>query len=299
MREETVVKVRTDMCAFGMKSVDEQGEAPVLKPTGFMTNSMEVAKALDKRCPGCSRHVHLMSGRASACQVYPAGLCRAVCRGVIQQARHDAADLMSLKCETVEGDEISNVQEEPEDWRKYWDDMSGQELDAGMTRAARAEEICEIHKMGVYEKVTIEECLRETGRMPIGTRWVDTNKGDLNSPKIRSRLVAQEIARHKQPELFAATPPLEYLRFLVSCVASSQWSASPTRLMVQDVKKAYFYADATRKVYVKLPDEDKKAGEEHLCGVLRKSLYGTRDAAFNWTSAYTKVLVEDLGFEKG
>ena len=104
---------------------------------------------------------------------------------------------MSLKFETVEGDEISNVREELEDWRKYWDDMSGQELDAGMTRAARAEEICEIHKMGVYEKVTIEECLRETGRMPIGTRWVDTNKGDLKSPKIRSRLVAQEIARHK------------------------------------------------------------------------------------------------------
>ena len=76
-----------------------------------------------------------------------------------------------------------------------------------LTKAARAEEFTEIHRMGVYEKVPIEQCLRQTGRMPVGTRWVDVNKGDLNNPKVRSRLVAQEIARSKQPELFAATPP--------------------------------------------------------------------------------------------
>ena len=36
-----------------------------------------------------------------------------------------------------------------------------------------------------------------------------------------------------------------------------------------------------------------------MCGILRKSLYGTRDAAYNWTEAYTRLLVEKLGFEKG
>ena len=157
MRDDRVVRVRTDMCAFGMKSSDEQGEGPVLKPTGFMTNSMEVAKALDKRCPGCPRHVHLMSGRAAACQVYPKGLCRAVCKGVIQQARHDAADLVCLKCEAASGEQVNNVETEPEDWRKYWDDMSGQELDSKLTQAARAEEVREIHRMGVYEKVSVED----------------------------------------------------------------------------------------------------------------------------------------------
>ena len=30
-----------------------------------------------------------------------------------------------------------------------------------------------------------------------------------------------------------------------------------------------------------------------------KSLYGTSDAAYNWTEAYTKFLVKTLGFEKG
>ena len=33
--------------------------------------------------------------------------------------------------------------------------------------------------------------------------------------------------------------------------------------------------------------------------MLERSLYGTRDAAYNWTETYTKVLCEVLGFEKG
>ena len=70
--------------------------------------------------------------------------------------------------------------------------------------------------MKVYIKVAIEQCLKETGKRPIGTRWVDTNKGDKIKPKIRSRLVAQELKRDKQPELSAATPPVEYIRYLVS-----------------------------------------------------------------------------------
>ena len=115
--------------------------------------------------------------------------------------------------------------------------------------------------MGVYDKVSIEECLRETGRLPIGTRWVETNKGNLTNPKIRSHLVAQELNLSKQPKLFEATPPIEYARYLVSCVASSQFTTEPTRLMVQDVKKGYFYAPAIRKIYVKIPDEDRGPGE--------------------------------------
>ena len=115
--------------------------------------------------------------------------------------------------------------------------------------------------MGVYDKVSIEESLIETVRLPIGTRWVDTNKANRMNPKIRSRLAAQELNLSKQPELFAATPPIEYARFLISCVASSQFNTEPTRLMVQDVKKGYFYAPAIRKIYVKIPDEDRGPGE--------------------------------------
>ena len=67
--------------------------------------------------------------------------------------------------------------------------------------------------------------------------------------------------------------------------------------MINDVKKAYFYAPATRRVFVVLPDEDRLPGEEGLCALLLKSLYGTRDAAYNWTEAYTKALI-DLALPK-
>ena len=66
-------------------------------------------------------------------------------------------------------------------------------------------------------------------------------------------------------------------------------------MMTQDVKQAYFYAPATRRVFVALPDEDRLEGEEQMCALLGEPLYGTRDAAFNWTHAYTTAL-EILGF---
>ena len=44
-----------------------------------------------------------------------------------------------------------------------------------------------------------------------------------------------------------------------------------------------------------LPDGDK---EEGMCGILCKSMYGTRDAAQNWGAEYTQFM-ESIGFETG
>ena len=38
-------------------------------------------------------------------------------------------------------------------WCKYWDDITGKEIDATKAREARMEEIKEIHRMQVYKKV--------------------------------------------------------------------------------------------------------------------------------------------------
>ena len=64
----------------------------------------------------------------------------------------------------------------------YWDDTSGAVLDPALTKEARKEEIQAIRRMTVYKKVAIAMCLAETGRRPIGTRWVDVNKGDKRNP---------------------------------------------------------------------------------------------------------------------
>ena len=93
---------------------------------------------------------------------------------------------------------------------EIFDDTSGKVLDSNLVQAARQEELANgIRKQQVYVKVPLQECYDQTGCKPIGTRWVDVNKGDDKNPRIISRLVAQEINFKKRLDLFAATPPLE------------------------------------------------------------------------------------------
>ena len=148
----------------------------------------------------------------------------------------------------------------------------------------------------MWVKVDREQCCKDTDKPHIKLRWVDVNKGDGKQPKHRSRIVAKDIKTNNRPDLFAATPPIEHVKYLVSRLASSQRGRSPTRLMVQDVKKGDFLANATRKIYVELPPEEDEHGK---VGLLLKSLYGTRDAALIWTACYTSVLTDKLGFNQG
>ena len=99
-------------------------------------------------------------------------------------------------------------------------------------------------------------------------------------------------------DLFAATPPLESLKAIVSICASHQWTEEPFMIMSVDIKRAYFYAKARRAVYIEIPQEDREAGDEWKVGKLNLSLYGTRDAAQNWAAEYTATLC-NAGFVVG
>ena len=81
-----------------------------------------------------------------------------------------------------------------------------------LEEGCRAEELATVRSMKVWTKAAREECLRVTGKPPIKLRWVDVNKGDDKDPKYRSRIVAKEIRKDVRPELFAATPPIEYIK---------------------------------------------------------------------------------------
>ena len=58
-----------------------------------------------------------------------------------------------------------------------WDDVKGQELDPTLVKDARKTEMGFVGKHRVYEYSTVAECRAETGAEPVGTRWLDTNKG--------------------------------------------------------------------------------------------------------------------------
>ena len=139
------------------------------------------------------------------------------------------------------------------DWENWgceaedvYDDISGEKLDPILVKKARAEEMAEVRKHGLYEKRTIEECMRITGKRPIGVRWVDINKGDTVNPEYRSRLVAKEIKINKREDLFAATPPLETKKLLFAMAVTEgigfQRGLRRSGMKVEfiDVRRAYF-----------------------------------------------------------
>ena len=101
---------------------------------------------------------------------------------------------------------------EDEKWEIAWDDVKGGELKVGDVRAARKEEIDYMQARGIWRVVPIVECWRTPGKGPIGTRWVDTNKGSVELPDVRCRLVARDFKRkggNDREDLFAATSPAE------------------------------------------------------------------------------------------
>ena len=139
------------------------------------------------------------------------------------------------------------------------------------------------------------EALRRTCRPPLKTRWVDVNKGDERTPDIRCRLVAEEIAFRANDDVFAATPPLEALRLLLSDIASrhGRGTRPEIKMMAIDASKAHLHAMAGRELYIELPPE---AGGG--CARLRRSLYEIRDALALW-EAFVAAGLHNLGFVRG
>ena len=292
---------RIDMCAFGMVAVKDGVTGPAMKPTRIGSNSKEDLKRVAMRCPnrinpGTHEHIRLDEGRARQAQVNPAMFCEAIVSGIAAQKKLMTTGLTAVPMlELSEISEVaksvgvyhengvhpSDVLHEPdptqEDMMAY-DDLSGAELHPGLMRMARKEEIQYFKDMQVYTKVSVEECKKEIGRMPIPVRWVDINQGDAAAPNYRSRLVAKEFKTEERPEWYAATPPSECLKILLSRLAINNRS----KLMYADVSRAYFYARAIRPVYVQLIDADREPGDEGMCGRLNVSMYGTRDAALTW-----------------
>ena len=114
--------------------------------------------------------------------------------------------------------------------------------------------------------------------------------------------MGREFNTHKDDSLYAATPPLEALRIIITNAATIDRGGGQGRerrkeLMVNDVSRAYFYAPATRYIFIELPDEDEYAQEGEV-GWLNVCLYGTRDAAREWQETLSKHL-EHLGFTIG
>ena len=174
MAHAEVGSVVLHMCAFGMTSTDEQGEAPVKKGTRLMSSSGEILKRVDRKWSNGSGgtphwHVHLIQGRAKAAQVYPRDLADSICEGIAAQKRIESLgvtprDIMSV--ETMRQAAKAGVGECPAEALHHsgfegmeaFDDVTGQALRPELMIKTRKDEIDYFRSMGVYEKVDVQEC---------------------------------------------------------------------------------------------------------------------------------------------
>ena len=137
--------------------------------------------------------------------------------------------------------------------------------------------------------------------MVIPTRWVDVNKGDKEHVVIRSRAVAQEprrvstLAADDVANTFAATPPLEGFRSLISRMMSQSGNAEQV-LGFYDISRARFHSPVRRMISIQPPREDTEIRTG--CARLRKAMCGTRDAA-QCFDAFCEATMKQLGFRVG
>ena len=76
--------------------------------------------------------------------------------------------------------------------------------------------------------------------------------------------MAKDFAVTKTDEFFAAMPPIEALRMLLSFVATGRSNGRDgKKILVKDAKKAHLHAFPDRDVFVRLPPRDPP------CGILR------------------------------
>ena len=174
----------------------------------------------------------------------------------------------------------------------YYDENTWEELDPTGVAAGERDELERFRKMGVYDYVTRREAERDAEGKFVKVKWVRVNKGTADEPKIRCRLVAQELGYGERiDELFAGTPSLTSVRLALHHTAKG---GNDHQIMIMDVKSAFLYGVMKRKVYIELPTQDPRYGDGNLVGVLNKAMYGTRDAPQIWQDEVRKTM-EEMG----
>jgi hypothetical protein len=160
-----------------------------------------------------------------------------------------------------------------------------------------------INEIGVWELIP-----RPWNQPVLKRQWVDVDKGTAGKPNYRSRRVAKELKLGPRSrtvtEYFASMPPLASLKFLLILATSESFPDADGKFTTRqeqpvlgfiNIRRAHFVSAATRDLLIELLPEAQKAGNNQVAHLL-KSLYGTRDAGYNWDKEKVRVWVGILGF---
>ena len=112
---------------------------------------------------------------------------------------------------------------------------------------------------GIWSEVATRMSWETTGKGPVSVRWVGTNKGGEGAMEVRCRLVARDFKGKDKDrdDLFAATPPLEAKRMLLSRAATRKTVGQTglRKLLFIDAKKAHLNPRCMQDVFIELPEE--------------------------------------------
>ena len=111
---------------------------------------------------------------------------------------------------------------------QYFDEYTGEPLPYHLVRAAMIEEMLYFSEKAVWTAADWADMKSSKAATCVRMRWVLCNKGDLNEPDMRARLVACAVAKNKVAALYASTPPLECNKgaaLKVRRTANPGWSA--------------------------------------------------------------------------
>ena len=108
-------------------------------------------------------------------------------------------------------------------WADEFDDHTGAQLPGELVRAGKMEGIRWVNKVGLHKKIRRAEAKRR-GKAIVPIRWVVTDKGGPNRPKVRCRLVGRAASEDQGNLAGARTLQCDAsVEELESVVGTSRW----------------------------------------------------------------------------
>jgi hypothetical protein len=314
MQRDGVVLARGDQCPFGAVVHGKDGLSEVArKRTGWLTNCLYVAETVAVICanwvlPEEEQHEHsqVLNGKAKELERYPLALVVAILKGIrkaLQARRSIGAMEAGPHLDDPGALELYGGDEE---FSGIFDRVSGAELNGKAVAAARETEMDYMRQLVVFTYAPEEESYTVCGVPPLPLDWVDVNKGDSENPEIRSRLVAMDTKKRTSIDptdisaTFAATPPLEGLRAVISITMSTPYLTIEELVVMifLDISRAHLHSLLEREVYGRPPPEDLECPPGMVWKFL-KAIYGLKDAGNAFDHKSEQVMVLELGFEQG
>ena len=124
----------------------------------------------------------------------------------------------------------------------YYDENTWEVLDEKLVEKAEKEELERFVEMDVYEYVDKQKALEDVEGKFVKVKWVRTNKGTVDEPKVRCRLVSQALGfGERLDELFAGTPSLGAVRLAIAFACRREEGGPKLDIMILDVKCAFLY----------------------------------------------------------